>query len=584
MTKQNNHALKTYLRLVSYIKPYWLMLGIGIMAIIVAAVVDAGFVWGLQPLLDQGFIARDQWIIRWIPVIVMMAFLLRGLANFSSNFFFTWVARRVIMQIRQQLFAQLLKLPATYYDQRSPGELLAVIIYNVEQVAEASTKVLIGLLREGGLMIALFFVMWINSWELTLLFAISAPLLAMITRYTSRRLRHLGHQVQRAVGNVTQVAEEAVRGYKVIRTFGSQRYEQAKFNHEVQYNFNREMKMVVTHGLAIPLVQLIVGLVIATTIYLATSEILQLSAGAFTSMVTAMIALLKPLKALSSLNITLQKGIAAAESIFALLDEKAEQDTGQIILQRARGDIEFQRVSFAYPNSRTILHDISFKVKAGQTIALVGRSGSGKSTLVNLLQHFYDNYQGVITVDGQDIRQLTLASLRQQFSVVSQNVTLFNDTVANNIAYGVLEQTNRQAIEQAAQAAHAMEFIVNLPQGFDTVIGESGLRLSGGQRQRIAIARALLKDSPILILDEATSALDTEAERHIQLALDTLKRNRTTLVIAHRLSTVEKADAILVLERGKIIESGTHHELLQKQGVYTKLYTTQFKDEHITTD
>ncbi|WP_040615170.1 lipid A export permease/ATP-binding protein MsbA [Rickettsiella grylli] len=568
----------SYRRLLHYLHPYWGWFLLGILGTILLANTDAGLIWFLKPLLNKAFVNKDEHFIHLLPFILMIAFLMRSSANFSSSYCLARVARSVVMNIRQDILIKLLRLPTTFYDKTTSGQLLSTIIYNVDQVANASTDALITLVQESFFVLGLIIVMLMASWQLSVLFFITVPCMVWIARYSSRRMRSLNSAVQESMSEMTQVAEEVIDGYKVIRMFGGEDYEIKKFKKLLARNRFRELKVVVTNSLASSGVQLIAGAIAVVTIYLAISHLTHITAGGFTSLVSAMLLLLKPMRNLAAVNNIIQRGIAAAGSIFLLLDEKNEPDEGTHTLNVLKGHLECRKVSFAYLSEQLILQDIRFTIKPGETIALVGRSGSGKSTLVNLLPRFYDNYLGNILIDGMDIREIKLKDLRNQFALVSQHVVLFNDTIAHNIAYGQLSHVSEATIVRAAQAAHAMEFIEQLPQGLNTLIGENGVLLSGGQRQRIAIARALLKNAPFLILDEATSALDTEAERHIQAALEKLMQNRTTFVIAHRLSTVERAKQILVLDAGQIIERGTHQELLEKNGYYAKLYSMQFRD------
>ncbi|MDQ8039726.1 MAG: lipid A export permease/ATP-binding protein MsbA [Rickettsiella sp.] len=575
MTESISH-LYTYRRLLAYVQRNlgWFLLGI--LGTIFLAATDAGLIWFLKPLLNKGFVAKDMHFIRYLPLILVIAFVVRGLSNFSSGYCLARVARSTVMEIRQEVLGKLLRLPATFYDNTTSGQLLSTIIYNVEQIANASTNSLITLVQESAFIVGLVVIMLMASWQLSLLFFVTVPTMVWIARNSSRRMRGLNKAVQDSMSELTQVAEEVIDGYKVIRTFGGEKYETQKFVDLLGRNRFRELKVVVTNSLASTAVQLIAGGIVVVTIYLATSHLTHITAGGFASMVSAMLLLLKPMRNLSAVNSIIQRGLAAANSIFGLLDEKPERDEGTHTLSVVKGALEYREVSFAYVKNQMVLQEINFHVYPGETVALVGRSGSGKSTLVNLLPRFYDSYTGKILIDNIDIRELKLHDLRSQFALVSQHVTLFNDTIAHNIAYGQLSTVSKSMIIRAAKAAHAMEFIQQLPNGLNTLIGENGVLLSGGQRQRIAIARALLKNAPFLILDEATSALDTEAERHIQAALEELMHNRTTLVIAHRLSTVEKANKILVLDDGCIVETGTHQELLEKNGFYAKLYSMQF--------
>jgi subfamily B ATP-binding cassette protein MsbA len=535
---------------------------------------EAGFISLIKPIIDRGFIARDMKFIHLLPFLIIIIFLIKGVLSFISSYYVNKVGRRVITDFRQRVFNHLLKLPASFYDRQTSGQLLSLLVYNVEQVSEASTFALLTVFQEGFLVIGYLAVMFSNSWKLSCLFITTIPIIAAIIRYTSRRLQTLSSNVQKAMGQVTHVAEEAIEGYKVIRTFGGEAYESGKFNAATELNQRREMKIIVTDTLGSTMVQLLAAIPISCILFLATLPSLKISAGSFVAILGAMISLLRPLRRLSRMNSVIQKGIAGAKSIFELLDTEIEKDCGEVTLTRAKGEIEFRQVNFRYSKrSRTILQDINFKINPGETIALVGRSGSGKTSLVNLLPRFYELNSGQILIDGVDNHKYHLNELRNQFAFVSQHVNLFNDSVANNIAYGKFQETSNDQIKEAAKAACALEFIEQLPQGFDTLIGENGVLLSGGQRQRIAIARAIIKDAPILILDEATSALDSESERYIQLALEKLMENRTTMVIAHRLSTIEKADRILVLEKGRILESGSHAELLRNKSHYAKLHS-----------
>ncbi|WP_077065359.1 lipid A export permease/ATP-binding protein MsbA [Candidatus Berkiella cookevillensis] len=583
---------KVYKRLLSYVWPYRAAFFLALFGNLLYGVVDAGFIKLFEPLLNKGFVDRDQNFIQWIPIMVISIFFVRGIATFLSTYFMGWVGRNVVMNFRQQMFQHLLKLPTYYYDRITSGEILSKITYNVEQVADACSDAITVMVRESCTAIALIAVMVSISWRLTLLFAITVPIMAGIMHFVSKRMRSVSAYIQESMGRVTHVAEEAIEGQKVIKAFGGQAYELSRFAKATQYNRHQEMKLIVTSAISIPMIQIVGAVALAFTVYLATlnpehTMRTAITPGAFAAMITAMIALLKPIKQLTKVNSNIQKGIAGAASIFAFLDEETEIDKAKTsITSRMAGNIAFKHVSFSYktqnpenPLASTLnqqtLDNISFEAKAGETIAIVGRSGGGKSTIVNLLPRFYEA-QGQISIDGVDVKDIPLKDLRRNISIVSQQVTLFNDSIAKNIAYGT--DATMEEIQEAAKLAHAFDFIERLSQGFDTVIGENGIRLSGGQRQRIAIARAILKKAPILILDEATSSLDTESERHIQSALDKLMSQCTTLVIAHRLSTIQNADRIMVIDKGKIIELGTHEELMASKGLYSSLRVMQYQE------
>lgn len=575
--KQNNHVWGIYSRLLSYVWPYrWVFL-LAIVGNVLYGVVDAALIKLLKPLIDKGFVDRNTVFIQWIPFIVIGIFLLRGCASFLSTFCMGWVGRNVVMNIRQAMFVHLLKLPASYYDRTVSGETLSKLTFNVEQVANASADALTELIRESFLTVGLVAVMFSESWRLTLLFIVTVPFMAWIIHVVNLRMRKISTCAQDSMGVVTHVIEEALKGHKVIKAFGGQSYELSRFVKVTQHNRRQEMKLITTSAISVPVIQLIGAFALVTTIYLATHN--AITPGSFATMITAMLALLKPIKQLTRVSSNLQKGLAAATSIFRFLDEKTEPDVGQAVIVRSKGHLLFREVSFRYTGVLgNALDSISFEVQPGETIAIVGRSGGGKSTLVNLLPRFYEA-SGNIFIDNVAIEQIPLAQLRKQISIVSQQVTLFNGTIFHNIAYGEKTPT-REAVIAAAKSAYLLDFINKLPNGLDTMVGENGVRLSGGQRQRLAIARAILKNAPILILDEATSALDTESERYIQAALGQLMAQCTTLVIAHRLSTIENANRILVIDKGRIVEMGTHAALIKQNGLYATLRVMQYQDKN----
>ncbi len=574
-----------YRRLLVLVKPFRWMLIAGLFANFLFSGIDAGFTYLLKPFLNKGLVEKDLAFIRWVPLFLLVGIIFRGVISALSNYCMTSVARNVIKTLRQKMFSHIINLPASYYDRCSSGQLLSKLLYDVEQVAQVSADALATFVQSVFLIIGLLVVMFVISWQLSLLFLTTIPFVGLIVAWSNRRIRRVSHAVQRSMGEMTNIAEEAIEGYKVVRIFGGQAYETQKFQHATNEGWRRDMKVAATKAYNVAGIQVMIAVGIAMIIYAAIqlSTVIDTSAGGFVSIVAAMLQLIKPLKSLADVNSVIQRGMAGAESVFSLLDEPVEVDHGTKELVRSKGGIVYQNVSFRYQNDAPyVLEQINLNILPGQTVAFVGRSGSGKSTLVHLLAHLYENYEGKIQLDGVDIGELTLSDLREQIALVSQHITLFNDTLRNNIAYGMKEAVSHEKVEQAAISAYAMDFIQGLPQGLDTVVGENGVLLSGGQRQRIAIARAILKNAPILILDEATSALDTESERFIQDAMDAMMKNRTTLVIAHRLSTVEKADLIIVLDKGCIVEQGKHSELLAAGGHYASLYHMQFTETEVT--
>lgn len=565
-----------YKRLLAYVKPFWPVLAFGIVANILYSGIDAGFTYMMRPFLDKGLIHLDMAFVKTIPFIVLIGITLRGLVSSIGSYCMTWVARSVVKILRQKVFSHILHLPADYYDEATSGQMLSKILYDVEQVAQVSADALTDFVQNICLVIGLLTVMMVICWQLSLMFLLTVPFVGLIVNYTNKRVRRISHKVQQTMGEVTEIASEAIEGYKVVRVFGGTHYEEDKFNRATEHSRLNDMKVAVSRALNVSGVQTVIAIGIAMIIMAAIqlSTYIVITAGSFLAIIAAMLQLIKPMKTLTTLNATIQRGLAGAESVFNLLDLPLEKEAGVVLSDKARGELQFKEVSFAYREGQTVLHDINFTIEAGTSVALVGHSGSGKTTIASLLPHFYELTKGTITLDDIPINQLNLSSLREQMALVSQNVTLFNDTLANNIAYG-RSDLSRQQIITAAKQAYADEFISLLPQGYDTRIGENGILLSGGQRQRIAIARAILKDAPILILDEATSALDSESEHYIQAALEQVMKNRTTIVIAHRLSTVKKADKIVVLNHGRIVEQGTHHDLVELNAHYAQLYKVQ---------
>ena len=568
-----------YLRLLGSVRPYWRVFAISIVTMALAAATEPVLPALMKPLLDGSFVERNQTHPYLVPLAIIGIFFVRGALGFLSSYTLAWVSNKVVLDLRNAMFARLLVLPTRYYDDHSSGVLISKIAYDVTGVTSAATSVLTVLVRDTLAAVGLLGWLVYLNWRLTLVTLIIAPGVAIVVKVFSKRMRRMSQEGLRAQADVTHVLQESINCHREVRIFGGQEYEVRRFDRSNQKQRGYNMRQTVAASATVPIVQVFVSIAVAVIISIALQQSAanELSVGAFVSFLTAMLMLLSPIKHLTEVTSPLQRGLASAESVFELLDERAEEDTGDRVLPRARGRVEYERVSFAYPGSgREALDDVSLRIEPGETIALVGASGGGKTTFVNLLPRFYEVTGGRILIDGIDTREITLASLRANVALVSQDVTLFNDTVAANIAYGRSGGASRAELESTARAAHALDFVREMPQGFDTLIGEDGVRLSGGQRQRLAIARALLKDASILLLDEATSALDSESERHVQAALVELMRGRTTIVIAHRLSTIEHADRIVALQRGRIVETGNHAELLARNGVYARLYRIQF--------
>ncbi|MFW5815273.1 MAG: lipid A export permease/ATP-binding protein MsbA [Wenzhouxiangella sp.] len=582
MTRSPADAPRLYRRLLGYVQRQRGIFALAVAAVALDAAGQGLFFYLLRPLIDDTIAAPEPTLDLWLPALVLAAVLLRILGNFGGVFGMEWVGRRVIADLRGDLFARYLELPAAYFDRHSSGQMISRVTYNAEQVAQATTTALIGTVRDVLTILALITVMLIQSWRLTLTMLLLVPVIALVVTVISRRFRRISTRIQDSMGDVTHVTEEAVNGHEVIKVFGAKQKEKDSFSNINESNRRLHLKLTATQLLSSSLIQLAAGAAVILLLIIAASDFMraEVTAGIFMSVLAAMVACIPPLKRLTKMHVVIEKGLAAAESIFAVLDTPAELDQGTIDPGRVRGDIEFERVCFRYPAADlTTLDEVSLRIPSGTVTALVGRSGSGKTTLVKLLPRFYSPDSGQVRIDGVGLGDYALDALRRQIALVSQDVVLFNDTVAANIAYGAVGRPSRAAIEEAARAAHAMEFIERLPHGLDAAIGEDGALLSGGQRQRLAIARALLKDAPILILDEATSALDAESEQAVQAALEVLMAGRTTLVIAHRLATVQKADQVVVLDSGRVVESGTHETLIaQADGIYRHLHKLQLVD------
>jgi len=569
-----------YLRLLRYVHPYRRTFAISLLSMVLLACTEPILPALLKPLLDGSFIEQDAGARLTVPGLLVLLFLFRGGITYASDVSVNWVAQKVVLDLRQQMFRNLVMLPSAYFDTTNSSVLISKLSFDVAQVAQAATRGVTVLVKDSLAVLGLFCYMLYLNWMLSLTVLIIAPAVGLVILSASRRLRVMSQKVQHSMGAITEVAQEAIDCHKAVKIYHGRDHETGRFYRAADENRKFTMKIATVSAANVPIIQALMAVVLAAVTYLAATLSVagELTIGDFVAFFTAMTLLLPPIKRITGINEHLQRGLAAAQSVFSLIDEAPEPDGGARNCKRAHGDIEYENVSLVYePRLSPALHGISVKIEAGETIALVGPSGSGKSSFANLLARFYRPSRGRILLDGVDIADLSLHALRRNIALVTQEVLLFNDTVRNNIAYGAMREASAAAILRAVEAAHVSDFIATMPEGLDTLIGENGVRLSGGQRQRLAIARAILKDAPLLILDEATSSLDSISEQHIQAALETLRRGRTCIIIAHRLSTIENADRIIVLKHGKIEEIGTHDELLRRHGTYGRLHRLQFR-------
>ena len=578
----NKNSFDLYRRLLSYAFVYWAVFVVAIIGMVIVAGASTAFPALMQPMMDGSFVNRDPDTIKWVPIAIVAIFFVRVIGAFVSGYGMSLIGRNVIRELRKEMFSRLVSLPKSFYDKSTTGALISKFSYDVEQVANATTRALTVFIRDTLTVIALVGWMFYLNVKLALVFITVAPIVAFLIISVSKRFRSISQNIQDSMGDVTRIIEESIKGHLVVKIFGGREYEEHQFSQVNDRNRRQNLRMQMTQALSSPIVQLLIACALAIIVHMATLEdmIDEISVGTFVSFMIAMSMLMPPVRALTSIVSEIQRGIAAAESVFNFIDLKPEHDEGEYQVQRVKGLVEFDGITFSYNNDKVLaLSEINLSIEEGQTVAFVGRSGSGKSTLLNLIPRLYDINQGVIRLDGVDIQDYDLENLRSHISYVGQDVVLFNDTIEHNIAYGSMKACSHNEIVEASKAAYAYDFIEKSSDGFQTIVGERGVMLSGGQRQRIAIARALLNDAPVLILDEATSALDTESERYIKTSLEELMKNRTTLIIAHRLSTIENADLIVVMDNGKIVESGTHKELLDLNGHYTALHQINFEDK-----
>ena len=569
-----------YRRLLKYAKPHLGVFMIGVLGASLFAASNASVVYLIKEFLHGAFVSPDPRIVWLVPTGVVVLFTLRGIGDYVQTYYPSWVGRQVIKSLRHEVFSHYLRLPTAFLEQQQSGQTLSKLTNNIELVANAATGAVISLISDSLTIVALVGYLFYMNWRLAAFCMIVAPIITWLMRIANRSFRRYSERIQNSMGDITRVAKEAIDAHRLIKIFNAEDHQSERFELVNEHNRRSNMKLVRARAISNPVVQFIAAIALGSVLFVALRQVFthDLQVDDFFAFLTALMLIPPPLRNLVNMSGPLQQGIAAGNSVFELLDEPTEGSGGKITIQRARGEIEFRNVSFAYAGDKgDVLHDVSFHVRPGETVALVGRSGSGKTTLVGLVPRFYDVQQGSVLLDGVDVREYRLTDLRAQVSLVSQDVILFNDTIRNNIAFNAIGKTDAE-VEAASRAANVMEFVDQQPQGFGTLLTDRGQNFSGGQRQRISIARALLKDAPVLVLDEATAALDNESERRVQQELALLMRGRTTLVIAHRLSTVEGADRIIVLDQGRIVEMGSHQELLARAGLYAALHGMQFNE------